>query len=74
MFYRAIGLMSGSSLDGLDLVFVEFQETGGEWSYKVNACACYSYDQEWTDRLKNAINISAYEYLLLPCYNHILLI
>ncbi len=67
MFYSAIGLMSGSSLDGLDLVFVELQETGGEWTYTIHASACYSYDQEWTDRLKNAINLSAYEYLLLHC-------
>ncbi|MEI8074043.1 MAG: anhydro-N-acetylmuramic acid kinase [Bacteroidota bacterium] len=67
MFYKAIGLMSGSSLDGLDLVFVELQETGGEWTYTIHASACYAYDQDWNDRLKNAIDLSAYEYLLLHC-------
>lgn len=29
MLYRVIGIMSGSSLDGLDLAFVEFEEKGG---------------------------------------------
>jgi anhydro-N-acetylmuramic acid kinase len=65
MFYNAIGLMSGSSLDGLDLVFTEFEEIGGEWTYRIHASACYSYDEEWTERLRNAVNMSAHEYLLL---------
>lgn len=67
MFYSAIGLMSGSSLDGLDLVFTEFEEIGGKWTYRIHASACYPYNQEWTERLRNAINLSAYEYLLLHC-------
>jgi anhydro-N-acetylmuramic acid kinase len=65
MFYSAIGLMSGSSLDGLDLVFTEFEEIGGEWTYRIHASNCYDYNDEWTERLRNAVNLSAYEYLLL---------
>jgi len=32
--------MSGSSLDGLDLAFVEFEEKGGKWTFSIIASAC----------------------------------
>ena len=59
--------MSGSSLDGLDIVFTELQEIGGEWTYHILASACYQYNAEWENRLKNAIHLTAYEYLMLHC-------
>ncbi|MBI5856349.1 MAG: anhydro-N-acetylmuramic acid kinase [Sphingobacteriales bacterium] len=65
MVYRAIGIMSGSSLDGLDIVFAEFQENGGKWSYEIKEAACYAYDEECTSRLKNAISLPARDYQLL---------
>lgn len=65
MIYRAIGVMSGSSLDGLDIAFVEFQEQGGKWTYEINEADCYPYTTEWTEKLKNAINLPAREYQLL---------
>ncbi len=65
MFYKAIGLMSGSSLDGLDLVFAEYIESGGEWSYSIKAAACYPYSEKWIERLNNATNLLAKDYLLL---------
>ncbi len=65
MFYKVIGVMSGSSLDGLDLVFCELNETGGKWNYTIIAAACFEYEPEWVDKLKNAINLNAYHYLLL---------
>jgi anhydro-N-acetylmuramic acid kinase len=33
MVYRVIGLMSGSSLDGLDIVFTELNENGGRLAW-----------------------------------------
>jgi anhydro-N-acetylmuramic acid kinase len=65
MFYSAIGIMSGSSLDGLDIVYAEFDERGGEWGYQIKASDCYEYENEWLQKLKNAISLNTYDYLLL---------
>jgi 1,6-anhydro-N-acetylmuramate kinase len=35
MVYKVIGLMSGSSLDGLDIAFVQLDEVRGQWSYEI---------------------------------------
>lgn len=71
MVYRALGLMSGSSLDGLDMAFVEFHETSGKWIYSVKASACYRYPDNWVEKLKNATRLSALDYQLLHTeYGH----
>lgn len=73
MVYRAIGLMSGSSLDGLDIAYVEFLENAGKWTYEILAADCYEYSGEWADRLKNATELNARDYLLLHTdYGHYL--
>jgi anhydro-N-acetylmuramic acid kinase len=73
MVYRAIGLMSGSSLDGLDIAFAEFQENGGRWSYEILQADCYPYPEEWITRLKNAMMLTALDYQLLHIdYGHYL--
>lgn len=65
MIYRAIGLMSGSSLDGLDIVFAELENKANNWSYDIKAAQCVAYPAELTEQLKNAAAMSAYDYLLL---------
>jgi anhydro-N-acetylmuramic acid kinase len=65
MTYRAIGLMSGSSLDGLDIAFVEFVHNAGIWSYEIIAADCYPYNEEWQQELQNAIELNALDYQLL---------
>ena len=73
MIYRVIGLMSGSSLDGLDIVFAELEEQSGNWSFQVQAADCYPYDEEWSSKLEGAIHLSAREYQLLhAAYGHYL--
>ena len=73
MVYRTIGLMSGSSLDGLDIVFVEFLESSGQWNFDIKAADCYSYSNEWKERLQNATSLNASAYLLLHAdYGHYL--
>lgn len=71
MVYRVIGLMSGSSLDGLDIAFVEFHEQAGAWTYEIKATECYAYSPEWTERLKKATTLNALDYQLLhTAYGH----
>ena len=71
MVYRVIGLMSGSSLDGLDIVFAELQEKSGKWTYEMRAAATYPYENDWVDQLTGAIKLSAHDYLLLhTAYGH----
>lgn len=73
MVYRAIGLMSGSSLDGLDLVFAEFHENGGKWSFEWRCSDCYPYSEEWKSRLSRATSLNAFDYQLLHAeYGHYL--
>lgn len=73
MIYKAIGLMSGSSLDGLDIVFATFHENGGKWTYEIAAADCYSYTKEWVIRLKDASGLNALDYQLLHAdYGHFL--
>lgn len=73
MVYRAIGLMSGSSLDGLDIVFASFNERGGQWTFTVEAADCFPYEEAWIKRLSGATLLSAREYCLLHAdYGHYL--
>lgn len=73
MMYRALGLMSGSSLDGLDLALVEFQAEGSHWHYQIEAADCYPYSADWRDRLARATELTAADYLQLHVdYGHYL--
>jgi len=72
MVYKVIGLMSGSSLDGLDIVYVHLQEGASsikdsprKWEFSILHAACYPYSKEWRDRLAGARELPAGEYLLL---------
>lgn len=63
--------MSGSSLDGLDIVFVHLLENAGKWSYEIKAADCITYDDEWQEKLKSAPSLSAADYCLLHTeYGH----
>jgi len=73
MVYRAIGLMSGSSLDGLDIAFVEFHENAGKWSFQLIKADCIEYNNEWIEKLKKSTSLSAKDYQLLHVeYGHFL--
>jgi anhydro-N-acetylmuramic acid kinase len=71
MIYRVIGIMSGSSLDGLDIAFVQFEEQSGKWNFEILEAECLPYSPEWANKLKTAIDLSARDYMLLDAeYGH----
>jgi anhydro-N-acetylmuramic acid kinase len=60
--YQLIGLMSGTSLDGLDIVLVEFKKNQNEkWDYKLIHSQTFSYPKEIVEKLKNAFDLPAFQ-------------
>lgn len=56
-FYNVIGVMSGTSIDGIDLAQVQFNFINNKWSFKMIQTKTYSYSNEWSDKLLNAIDL-----------------
>ena len=56
-----IGLMSGTSLDGLDVAYCEINENG----FKLLAAETYPYSADWVKVLSSLEKASAYEYALV---------
>ncbi len=63
--YRIIGLMSGTSLDGLDIAFCKFQNKNGVWNYDIEVADTVEYDSNWKNNLIRANELSAEAFLLL---------
>ena len=55
--FYLIGAMSGTSLDGIDLVYVRFSKTHF-WNFEILASKTYSYSREWRKKLSGAIQLS----------------
>ncbi len=56
--YILLGVMSGTSLDGVDLAYVEFSKDE-KWKYTILDCETIPYPDEWVARLKHAVSLSA---------------
>jgi anhydro-N-acetylmuramic acid kinase len=57
--------MSGSSLDGLDIAYVQLEEVRGRWAYEVLQAICVPYSNEWLPRLKAAGTMPVADFLRL---------
>ena len=52
----AIGLMSGSSLDGLDIALVRFQEEDDKYHFQILQAETLPYPKYWTEQLSEAFH------------------
>lgn len=57
--YIALGVMSGSSLDGVDLALCRFTEKDNQWSYKILKAETVAYSSEWKQLLSKMPTASA---------------
>ena len=66
--YKAVGVMSGTSLDGLDLVLCEFVRKGHVWDFKLLRGETVAYGQDLKNKLASAQHLSAYQFVELHRY------
>ena len=57
--WTAVGVMSGSSLDGLDLAMCRFERSDGMWTFKVEKAHTMPYTDEFRSRLHMVMHGSA---------------
>lgn len=50
--YQGIGLMSGTSLDGIDLAYCTFSETDAGWELELGIAETVPMEEQWYARLK----------------------
>lgn len=64
--YHIIGVMSGTSLDGIDLaeLFFFFSEDN-RWNFKIEATATIAYPSVWKQKLEKAVSSTETELILL---------
>jgi anhydro-N-acetylmuramic acid kinase len=65
MVYKVIGLMSGSSLDGLDICYAHLEETRGQWKFDIREAVCHPYEEAWTEKLQHASQMDTADFLKL---------
>lgn len=59
--YVVVGLMSGTSLDGLDVAACQFDHDHGIWKYQIICAETFEYSESMLARLKDAAGLSGLE-------------
>lgn len=59
--YNVIGVMSGTSLDGVDLAHIEFHLNNNKWTFEILESETIGYSQSWINQLKSAVDYSEIE-------------
>lgn len=60
-----IGLMSGTSLDGLDIAFCEFKCYQENYTFKIIKTEEIAYDEVWKKRLAESIHLTGKDLMML---------
>lgn len=58
--YKVIGVMSGTSLDGIDLAYITFS-LNRSWNFRIEKAETVEYDIEWLKILQNLVSCSLKE-------------
>ncbi|WP_397363537.1 anhydro-N-acetylmuramic acid kinase [Olleya sp. R77988] len=58
--YKVIGVMSGTSLDGIDLAYISFKKDSN-WQFKILNAETVSYSENWVKNLKNLTGLPTIE-------------
>ncbi|MBB1192284.1 anhydro-N-acetylmuramic acid kinase [Flavobacterium sp. SOK18b] len=56
--YNIIGVMSGTSLDGIDLAHIVFTTKDNTWEFEILETQTVSYSPDWLNKLKSAVSFS----------------
>ncbi len=62
--FKVIGLMSGTSLDGLDIAACGFYVENHQWKFKIYHAKTIPYDEGWKNKLKDLHLKDAFTYAL----------
>lgn len=57
--YKVIGIMSGTSLDGVDMAYCEFEHAAGAWSFQLIKSETISYPSHLLKQLQESTRYSA---------------
>ena len=52
--YNAIGLMSGTSMDGVDVAFCHFEQRKKDWHFSIEEARTFTYSKTWKEKLSQA--------------------
>ena len=54
--FKVIGLMSGSSLDGVDIAYVNFSHDNKKWFFQIVEAGNVPYPEYWKEQLSSVFN------------------